>query len=1153
MGRQQQLLCEAALIFGIFIPLAAVRDNFNPEHLRLDLKGIEDDCAEEGAEAKRIFLELGYQGSLEGDHCNWPVLDCDSCMVFQLQCGECNGRLPERTGLRMLRKVQLTSPELTGDLSTFLRGLKSESRVIPLTELNLQGTKVTGDIRILAEMVTTGIVTVSVLHLQDTLVWGDLQVFRGMQHASKVDLSRTAVVGELNVFEESGEALNTLKLSGVAGLTGDVKCLKSTSRLQVLDLSDTPVTGDISILKELTHIQEADLSRSQVFGHLDDSWRKCCDYLELLDVSKTLVHFLPQDLEELHTLQKHWVSEAPLFRALTHLDISHCPVNRSVHDLWMVLAMSPHLASIKAAHCGLSGALPQLRRTEARLHLHGLIAQKAQHYTYPLAKSLQTLDLSGNHLTNFSELPVSSRLLLQDMENALVIGDGILAEALQSEVLLNLSQTELANRKEAQKLLALGVLRKTNDFVIRDDQQGCTCYGLAGTSILVTPAKFLPDELCQCLAGWHGVGATCQKCPGNFFSASIGQNECQPCPLNSTSEEGASAKAQCICSFGRLHNGHCGCDRQHALLLDSCVPCHKLHLQCNQSGSAATTAIPQRGYTRLEPFAQEAYKCHPPAEIRCPGFADEREQQFCGAGYTGTLCASCADGFWATGNLCRICSKASWTSLWALGLLAAAALLLAALLGYRKLYGQATPQPPSAQSLLLKLLLLESPVLLQTVQLWAVLSHLSQRKEGNGTDGTGTSVPYLEALQFTVSDLQDSLNLQCTFDGTTVRTLAALSSPLLPLLLLACCSALEIFRAGMGVNMALKTLTLLFIGGASSTADLLSCQSLDGDGHALGSHAFRRALPQLHCDAESRSDAVGAWADVVGYSAAVGYGLLIPSFLAGLMVRQYFALQSARLCLAHARVEPAKVIIHIQTARGQLHPKILPKRLVAAAAAHLSVHCRGKMQVQLQEETVTLIAESRGSTDDANELDALKLVADAETSQNLDALKCRRIFEMLTERTMLSEAKDRLLLGAQPLLCKYTLCQDVWMDVAMKLYAVTLVSFVSMSDAWKFTVALCLGMSVLVWVSHPYMHPQVSHLQSFCCFALALASMAFIQNCFRLAQLVLLGPLLLLLSQVRCPDCTEALAERCFQELEEQLPKLQAGEAHELHVRLLRF
>ena len=54
-------------------------------------------------------------------------------------------------------------------------------------------------------------------------------------------------------------------------------------------------------------------------------------------MSKTLVHFLPQDLEELHTLQKHWVSEAPLFRALTHLDISHCrclfKVNRFARSL----------------------------------------------------------------------------------------------------------------------------------------------------------------------------------------------------------------------------------------------------------------------------------------------------------------------------------------------------------------------------------------------------------------------------------------------------------------------------------------------------------------------------------------------------------------------------------------------------------------------------------------------------------------------------------------------------------------------------------------------------------------------------------------------------------------------------------------------------
>lgn len=48
------------------------------------------------------------------------------------------------------------------------------------------------------------------------------------------------------------------------------------------------------------------------------------------------------------------------------------------------------------------------------------------------------------------------------------------------------------------------------------------------------------------------------------------------------------------------------------------------------------------------------------------------------------------------------------------------------------------------------------------------------------------------------------------------------------------------------------------------------------------------------------------------------------------------------------------------------------------------------------------------------------------------------------------------------------------MDVVMKLFAVALVSCVSMSNAWKWAVAFSLGMAVLVWVSHPFMHPQAN-------------------------------------------------------------------------------
>ncbi|CAE7475938.1 FLS2 [Symbiodinium natans] len=181
-------------------------------------------------------------------------------------------------------------------------------------------------------------------------------------------------------------------------------------------------------------------------------------------------------------------------------------------------------------------------------------------------------------------------------------------------------------------------------------------------------------------------------------------------------------------------------------------------------------------------------------------------------------------------------------------------------------------------------------------------------------------------------------------------------------------------------------------------------------------------------------------------------------------------------------------------------------------------------------------------------------MADAQALRKLDMLRSRRIAEMLTERAMLQEATDGLLVGARPLLCKYSLSQDVWMEVAMKLFAVALVSCVSMSDAWKWAIAFSLGMAVLVGVSQPYMQPQVSQLQSFSCFCLALSSAAFVYDKFAwLTRVGLLAPVLLLLWQVRCPDCAEESAERLVQELLTALPKLQQGESHEVHVQLLRF
>ena len=51
----------------------------------------------------------------------------------------------------------------------------------------------------------------------------------------------------------------------------------------------------------------------------------------------------------------------------------------------------------------------------------------------------------------------------------------------------------------------------------------------------------------------------------------------------------------------------------------------------------------------------------------------------------------------------------------------------------------------------------------------------------------------------------------------------------------------------------------------------------------------------------------------------------------------------------------------------------------------MAVHCRGKRRVQLQDRYITISSESE-EVKEREELDAIKVVADAETSRNIDVL-----------------------------------------------------------------------------------------------------------------------------------------------------------------------
>lgn len=205
--------------------------------------------------------------------------------------------------------------------------------------------------------------------------------------------------------------------------------------------------------------------------------------------------------------------------------------------------------------------------------------------------------------------------------------------------------------------------------------------------------------------------------------------------------------SECKCKFGDLYEDICACDPHHALQKGDCALCTKLHLQCETPGSLASTAVPDKDYTRLEPSADEAHRCLPPAvSDRCPG------SHQCGPGYNGTLCSSCADGFWATRGKCEPCAEASSTSIASLVLLGVAALLAAAFLFYCQIYGQQVPEAASVKTLLQKLLGRQGPVVLQLVQLWSVLSRLRQQ---NSSSAKGLpEIPYLEFLQLTATELQ---------------------------------------------------------------------------------------------------------------------------------------------------------------------------------------------------------------------------------------------------------------------------------------------------------------------------------------------------------------------------------------------------------------
>eukprot|EP00435_Cladocopium_sp_Y103_P058916 s144_g20.t2 len=1070
--------------------------------------------------------------------------------------------------LGTLATLNLAHTLVFGKMEVFENAFES------LRKLDLSSTAVTGDIQVIGIPMTVGKLTE--IRLDNTGVFGDIAVFKNLWKLEKVSLSHTQVSGDVENF--AVDSTRTAKFSNVKELSlsfsfvhGSIDHLSTAHKLVKLDLASTAVTGEFLHLMACHDLQMVDLSNTSVngsFNFIIQSWAEVkLHNLEILKLSNTKINLYRNltkvDWISVLTSVREFALEG-VFPALKLLDFSGSPLNGNLTDLLKLVGLSRHLHTIDVSGCQLTGPFPDL-----------------ENWKSPLWTSLGKVALQNNNITWVDAIPPN--LIVLDLSNNPNVGlrAEVLKQVIEQGVYVDLQNSTLLDEEPARELMDGRHLRMSSYIEMSKPAKGYECHQVLNEKLRVSPDRFLPDVLCQCLPGWEGYGTKCVKCPENFFNAES-NSTCKKCPKDSKSPRASTSPDACSCPAGqeifrRNETLQCGCRHSFALgLSGDCLECEELKLQCPQPGMTTFEAEPKSGYVRMEPNSSKVYLCLAAAQCN---------SQNCSTGFAGPLCVDCAAGYRSVRGSCEACSKEPPSPFfWSILAASALLLLVAGVVAYLWISRRATPPAPRTAPLKWKVLQdlakAQAPVLLQLCQLWAALAVLSVGKrsadvsrEGHEKDLEGSNswistfweLPYVQTLQLSLNAFKDSMALQCSYDGATVRFFGALAAPLLPLLILAACGILELPYPTKGISAALKVLTLLFIGGASSCANLLTCQYVDGDDEPLGEHAFRLHMPFLRC----RDDSWQAlWVDVVAYSSSFVYGVFIPLLLLHLFTRQHLLMRSCRSVAAVTHLaEDGQMAVSLQslTADGKLlfkDAEQLRGRLVAACAARLAVSQQGhSLKLRMRGQDVVYL-EDLGQTSSGSSFDATidesmaSWIASEEEMKSGSAVRCRTISEMLMERRVLEEAQrsERTLTGAKEIFYKYASCRHVWMEVFLKLVSVALVSSDSMGDfGFQLSVAICLVTGATIALARPYAQPQVNTLHSSCFASLAMASVGFYHHFPLLSRGALLLPFLLAALQLLRPDSAEALSVRLFDELMAKVEELKDGKEVCLDVELWHF
>ncbi|CAE7482282.1 RCH1, partial [Symbiodinium necroappetens] len=1013
MSELQQLWLDGTKVAGDLQPLFKLT---KLKELLLKNTGVTGglQALAEMSELKQLSLQgTKVAGDLQ------PLFKLTKLKALLLKNTGVTGGLQPLGDMSELRKLWLHGTRVAGDLQQL-------SKLTKLKQLLLKNTGVTGGLQALGNMSE-----LRKLWLDGTKVAGDLQPLFKLTKLEELLLENTGVTGGLQALAGMTE-LRQLWLEGTK-VAGDLQTLSQLTKLKQLSLKNTVVDGDFGELLHLRNLMQADLGGTRVSGRLTPAWRGQLRQLHTLRLKGSQVNFLPVG-RDLKDLRATFVTRQ-LLPALVNLDVSQCPLDGEVQDLLEPLSFAEHLASIRASGANLSGHLQKSCLRE--VSVDGTVYD--QYGRIPLQSSLQGLELADNKIHRIEGIPANVYVSLANNSETYV-NMSSLREALDRNVQVDLTASKISNTDDVATLFHEGFLHRTKQLTQGDRLQGFECYGITSTSLRVSPASFWPEGLCACSAGFQGNGTLCHKCEPNTYNERF-NGSCVPCPSNSTADPGASSVFSCICTVGRMYrseSGHaCKCDALRALYQslgqkrsedaqtaspaagDVCEDCGKLRLDCGRHGLDASSAPPQVGYARLEAGAQRAYRClEPTAEERCnassANAAEPGAALGCAAGHEGPLCVACSWGYRSRAGVCVPCEVASdahkrWPPgrellylRWVVGAAVFAGVLAAVIFLWRR----SRSQPATAR---LEPTLWSGPVLLQLFQLWGLLVALLEFQgktddEPARADGLWAE-ECVQWLQLTAQGLRDATSLECWF-GRTANDVTALVGPCVPLALLVLCILPELASHG-SVSFVLKLLTLLYIGGASSSAALMRCQHTDGGKERLpDEYAFRTALPNIKCwDAAPLADSIAA-------TCAVCYGLLIPSFLAYLMFKQHLALAPCRRFVSLVAqkqggdtvsvwpVEESEKTEPEQNKAGELKRK----SLLAAAVARSCIYFAGGVRVQLQDERLILRPQEQSGQEHDVHLDANSFVWTALGNKgDADLRRCQALERMLKERYVLDE------------------------------------------------------------------------------------------------------------------------------------------------------